>query len=69
MSSLRKTLVSDADAAIACAGLNVHPAARRIAQFLESRMANSGLAVAQFGLMTHVAAASDDTLGALAMRT
>ena len=69
MSSPRKTLVSDAEAAIACAGLNVRLAARRITQFLESRMANSGLTVAQFGLMTHVAAASDDTLCALAMRT
>jgi DNA-binding MarR family transcriptional regulator len=53
----------------ACAGLNVRLAARRITQFLESRMANSCLTVAQFGLMTHVAAASDETLGALAART
>ena len=70
MSSPRKPLVSDAEAAIATnAGLNVRIAARRITQFLESRMANSCLTVAQFGLMTHVAAASDETLGALAMRT
>jgi len=70
MSSPRKPLVSDAEAAIATsAGLNVRIAARRITQFLESRMANSCLTVAQFGLMTHVAAASVETLGALAMRT
>ena len=32
-------------------------------------MAEAGLSVAQFGLMAQVAAAADDTLGALASRT
>lgn len=66
----RKSLVTDARAAIAaCAGLNSRLAARRITQFLENRMAGSGLSLAQFGLMTHVAAAADDSLGALTAQT
>jgi DNA-binding MarR family transcriptional regulator len=53
-----------------CAGWNVRLAARRITQFLEREMAASGsLGVAQLGLMAQIAAASDDTLGALASRT
>jgi DNA-binding MarR family transcriptional regulator len=65
-----KTLVHDARAALAsCAGLNSRLAARRITQFLENRMTSTGLSIAQFGLMAHVAAALDDTLGALAART
>jgi len=32
-------------------------------------MTSNGLSVAQFGLMAHVAAAPDNTLGALAART
>jgi DNA-binding MarR family transcriptional regulator len=65
----RKTLVEDARAAVAaCAGWNSRLAARRITQFLDQRMANSGLTIAQFGLMAQVAAAGDDTLGALAER-
>jgi hypothetical protein len=70
LSSPTKTLVDDARAALAsCAGLNSRLAARRITQFLENRMASTGLSVAQFGLMAHVAAALDDILGALAART
>ena len=70
LSSPTKTLVHDARAALAsCAGLNSRLAARRITQFLENRMTSTGLSVAQFGLMAHVAAALDDTLGALAART
>jgi len=66
----RKSLVSDAQTVIAvCAGLNSRLAARRITQFLEGRIANCGLSLAQFGLMAHVAAAPDDTLGALIERT
>jgi DNA-binding MarR family transcriptional regulator len=65
----RKTLHDDARQAIeACAGWNSRLAARRITQFLEKRMTGSGLTIAQFGLMAHIAAASDDTLGALAER-
>ena len=65
----RKTLRSDAVEAIeACAGWNSRLASRRITQFLEKRMTASGLTIAQFGLMVQIAAASDDTLGALAER-
>jgi DNA-binding MarR family transcriptional regulator len=65
----RKTLVEDAGAAVAaCAGWNSRLAARRITQFLDQRMASSGLTIAQFGLMAQVAAAGDDRLGALAER-
>src|SRR5262249_52850689 len=65
-----KSLVADAREAIAaCAGLNSRLAARRITQFLENRLAGSGLSLAQFGLMAHVAAASDDRLGALVEQT
>lgn len=64
-----KSLVRDARIAIeACPGLNSRLAARRIANFLEERMASSGLSLAQFGLMAQIAAAADDTLGALAAR-
>ncbi|HML08808.1 MAG TPA: MarR family winged helix-turn-helix transcriptional regulator [Xanthobacteraceae bacterium] len=65
-----KNLVNDARAAIAaCAGWASRLAARRITNFLEGRMAGSGLSIAQFGLLAQIAAASDDTLGALAERT
>src|SRR6516225_10151310 len=64
-----KTLRTDALQAIeTCAGWNSRLAARRITQFLEKRMTGSGLTIAQFGLMAQIAAASDDTLGALAER-
>lgn len=66
----RKTLLRDArEAAEACAGINIRLAARRITRFLEVRMQESGMSIAQFGLMTHIAAAKDDTIGALAERT
>jgi DNA-binding MarR family transcriptional regulator len=65
-----KTLVRDAQAAIsACAGWASRLAARRITNFLEQRMQDSGLSLSQFGLMGQIAAAPDDTLGALAERT
>lgn len=65
----RKTLVRDARAAVAaCAGWHSRLAARRITSFLEERMQGSGLSIAQFALMAQVAAAPDDTLGALAER-
>jgi DNA-binding MarR family transcriptional regulator len=66
----RKTLVSDAQAAMAaCAGWASRLAARRITNFLEERMLGSGLTISQFGLMAQIAATPDDTLGALAERT
>src|SRR6516165_8983612 len=64
-----RTLRTDALQAIeACAGWNSRLASRRITQFLEKRMAASGLTIAQFGLMAQIAAASEDTLGGLAER-
>ena len=66
---LGRTLVRDARAAMeVCAGWNSRLAARRITKFLDEQMAGGGLSLAQFGLMAQVAAASDDTLGALAER-
>lgn len=68
--ALSPTLVGDARAAAAaCAGWASRLAARRITNFLEERMAGSGLSIAQFGLMAQIASAPDDTLGALAERT
>ncbi len=66
----QKSLVDGARAAIeVCAGWHARLAARRITQFLDKRLEPSGLSIAQFGLMAQVAAARDDTLGALALRT
>jgi DNA-binding MarR family transcriptional regulator len=68
----RKNLRADARAVIeACAGWHARLAARRITQFLDREMAASalGIGVAQLGLMAQIAAAADDTLGALAERT
>src|SRR5271154_343447 len=68
--SERKTLVADARAAVdACAGWNARLAARRITSFLNRRMQDSGLSLAQFGLVAQIAAARDDTLSDLAQRT
>src|SRR5215469_163559 len=65
----RKTLRTDARALIeTCAGWNARVAARRITQFFDREMASSGLSLAQLGLMAQIAAAADDTLGALARR-
>ncbi|WP_119392686.1 MarR family winged helix-turn-helix transcriptional regulator [Taklimakanibacter lacteus] len=66
----RKTLVADARQAVAtCVGLNVRQAARQITRVFDERLAESGLTLAQFGLLAHIAAAEDDTIGALAQRT
>ena len=63
----RKTLRTDARALVeTCAGWNSRLAARRITQFLDRELAGTGFSVAQLGLMAQIAAASDDTLGALA---
>ena len=65
-----KTLVRDARAALSdCAGWASRLAARRITNFLEERIQDSGLRLAQMGLMAQIVAAPDDTLGALAERT
>jgi DNA-binding MarR family transcriptional regulator len=65
-----RSLRTDAEeASRLCAGWNTRLAARRITRFLDAQMEESGLSIAQFGLMAQVAAVSDDTLGALALRT
>ena len=64
-----RTVRDDARQAIdVCAAWHSRIAARRITQFLERRMAHSGLSIAQFGLMAQIATVADDTLGALAER-
>lgn len=66
----QKTLRTDARALVeTCAGWNSRLAARRITQFLDREVAGCGLTAAQLGLMAQIAAAADDTLGALARRT
>ena len=66
----RKTLRTDALALIeTCAGWNSRLASRHITLFLDRELAGAGLTVAQLGLLAQIAAASDDTLGALAKRT
>jgi DNA-binding MarR family transcriptional regulator len=66
----RKTLRTDARALVeSCAGWNSRLAARRISQFLDRELQETGLSAAQLGLMAQVAAAADDTLGALARST
>src|SRR5215813_1133546 len=65
----QKNLHSTARKIIAsCAGWNSRLAARRISQFIDREMSETGLSLAQFALMGQIAAASDDTLGALAQR-
>ena len=67
---LHETLVADARAAVdACAGGNARLAARRITTFLNRRMQDSSLSLAQFGLMAQIALARDDALIELAQRT
>ena len=65
-----RTLVVDAREVVrVCAGINIRLAARRITRFLEARMEAADVSVAQFGLMAHIAAGGDDTIGALAERS
>lgn len=65
-----KTLRSDAQEIVeSCAGWNSRLAARLITQFLDARLAKAGISVAQLGLLAQIAAAADDTLGALAARS
>jgi len=66
----RKTLRADAARLIgSCDGWNSRLAARRISQFLDRALAETGMTGAQLGLMAQIAAAADDTLGALARRS
>ena len=65
----RKTLRSDARQALeSCGAWNLRLAARRASQFVEQRLAPTGVSLAQFGLMAEIASASDDTVSALAER-
>lgn len=65
----RKSLQTDSRRLLeVCAGWNSRVAARRITQFLDREMEGQGLSVTQLGLMAQIAAAADDTLGALARR-
>ncbi len=48
--------------------MNARLAARLITRFLEAGMRGTELSLAQFGLMAHIAAAGDDTIGNLAGR-
>ena len=66
----RKTLRTDARALVeSCAGWNSRLAARRISQFLDRELQETGFTAAQLGLMAQIAVAADDTLGALARST
>lgn len=51
-----------------CACFNARLAARRLTAFYDARLAALGINIAQFGLMAQIAAAEDDTLGAIAER-
>lgn len=51
-----------------CACFNARLAARLLTTFYDARLAPAGLSIAQFGLMAQIAAAEDDTLGAIAER-
>jgi DNA-binding MarR family transcriptional regulator len=65
-----KTLRRDARALVeACPGALSRLAARRITQFLDRELASTGLSSAPLALMAQIAAAEDDTLGALARRS
>ncbi len=64
-----KNLRSDARTLLSsCGGWNSRLAARRITQFLDEALAESGLSTAQLGLLALIAVIEDDTLGALAQR-
>jgi DNA-binding MarR family transcriptional regulator len=70
LSMQRKSLRTDARQLVeSCAGWNSRLAARRITQFLDRELADTGLSASQLGLMAQIASAGDDTLGALARST
>jgi DNA-binding MarR family transcriptional regulator len=65
-----KTLRGDARALVeTCPGALTRLAARRITQFLDQELAATGITASQLALMAQIAAAEDDTLGALAERS
>ncbi|RJF88711.1 MarR family transcriptional regulator [Oleomonas cavernae] len=64
-----RSLRSDATRVLdECPAWHLRLAARKITVFLDAHLAPSSLTTAQFGLMSLLAAARDDTLGALAQR-
>lgn len=64
-----KTLRGDARALVeSCPAALSRLAARRITRFLDEELAATGLSSGQLALMAQIAAAEDDTLGALAER-
>jgi DNA-binding MarR family transcriptional regulator len=65
-----KTLRRDARALVeTCPGALTRLAARRITQFLDQELSATGVTASQLALMAQIAAADDDTLGALAERS
>jgi DNA-binding MarR family transcriptional regulator len=65
-----KTLRGDARALVeTCPGALSRLAARRITQFLDQALVATGISATQLALLAQIAAAEDDTLGALAERT
>jgi DNA-binding MarR family transcriptional regulator len=65
-----KTLRTDARRMIQCCpGALSRLAARRISQFLDREVAAAGVSSTQLALLATIAAAEDDTLGALARRS
>jgi DNA-binding MarR family transcriptional regulator len=65
-----KTLRGDARALVeTCPGALSRLAARRITQFLDEALVATGISATQLALLAQIAAAEDDTLGALAERT
>jgi DNA-binding MarR family transcriptional regulator len=68
--SAPRRLRTDAIAMVeGCAGLDSRVVARRFTEFIEREIAGCGLTLAQLGLMAQIAAASDDTIAALAARS
>ncbi|MDX2235581.1 MAG: MarR family winged helix-turn-helix transcriptional regulator [Hyphomonadaceae bacterium] len=51
-----------------CTARTARLAARRLTAFYDARLAQTGLSIAQFGLMAQIAGAEDAALGALADR-
>jgi DNA-binding MarR family transcriptional regulator len=67
--SRSKTLVQDAHEVIrTCPGIKIRTIERRISHFMEAAIKDAGLSIAQFGLLIHIAAATDDSITALAER-
>jgi DNA-binding MarR family transcriptional regulator len=65
-----KTLVDDARRVIdQCVGLNARLAARQLTRFLDERLRETGLGLAQFGLLALIAGGKDDSIAALADRS